>query len=192
VQVGKKWRALDPFPPGGYSIAASKVLLLLLWLAWTGVLAFAVIPVLIAAPLSFSAPLNQWVQLRLLWLAPAVAHVVLIWGHAVLCQRPGYTTSLFQELSTKFSRTPENPEGLKAAAALAQRSGARAYCAADPAIDALFFPASNLVIDKRRWLRNAALWAMVLAVKVAFELVLVIYPLVSLMAVVSGPWHRGC
>jgi hypothetical protein len=170
------------------------VLLLITWLAWAGVLGFAVIPVLVAAPLLFSAPLNLWVQQRLLWLAPAAAHMVFIWGHAVLCQRPGYTTSLFQELARMFSRTSDNPESpnkvdLKAATALSHSSGARAYCAADPAIDALFYPASNLVIDRRRWLRNAVLWLVVLAVKVAFELVLVIYPLVSLMSVVSGCWH---
>lgn len=180
--MGKKWKALDPFPPGGYGVAASKVLLLLVWLAWTGALAFAVMPVLVAAPLSFSPVLDLWIQTRLLWLAPAVAHVVFIWGHAVLCQRPGYTTSLFQEMATKFARTPDEQEGLRAASALAHRSGARAYCAADSAIDALFYPASNLVIDKRRWLRNAALWLVVIMLKVGFELVLVIYPLVSLMS----------
>lgn len=64
-------------------------------------------------------------------------------------------------------------------------TGARAYCAADPSIDALFYPASNLVIDKGRWLRNAGLWVVVFVLKIAFELVLVVYPLVSLMVTVG-------
>lgn len=161
---------------------------MLMWLVWTGALAFAVIPVLIGAPLSFYAPLDLWLQTRLLWLAPAGAHVVFVWGKALLCQRPGYTTSLFHELSARFSsrsNRQQQPQGLKAALAAATRTGARAYCAADPAIDALFYPASNLVIDRSRWLCNAGLWVVVFALKVGFELFLVVYPLVSLMATVS-------
>lgn len=163
---------------------------MLMWLVWTGTLAFAVIPVLIGAPLSFYAPLDLWLQTRLLWLAPAGAHVVFVWGKALLCQRPGYTTSLFHELSARFSNgsNRQQPQGLKASLAAAARTGARAYCAADPAIDALFYPASNLIIDRSRWLRNAGLWVVVFVLKVGFELFLVVYPLVSLMATVSFAW----
>jgi hypothetical protein len=186
-QVGKKWKALDPFPPGTFSVAVGKVVLMLLWLIWTSALAFAVIPVMVGIPLSFSPPLNLWLQTRLLWLAPAVVHVVFVWGKALLCQRPGYTTSLLQDLSARFSRRPEDSQGLKAALAAVQRTGARAGCAADPAIDALFYPASNLVIDKSRWLRNAGLWVVVFALKIVFELFLVVYPLVSLMSEVRRP-----
>ena len=185
-------KALNPFPPGGFSIAAGKLLLMLLWLAWTAVLAFAVIPVMIAAPLSFSAPLELWLHTRVLWLIPAVLHAVIIWGHALLCQRPGYTTNLFHNLAARFAHRQDSSEGLRAALSAASKAGARAYCAADPAIDALFFPASNLVLDKGRWLRNAGLWGLVLVVKVAFELPLVIYPLVSLMSEVRSmhPLHE--
>lgn len=157
---------------------------MLVWLVWAAVLAFAVIPVLVGIPLSFYAPLQLWVQTRFLWLAPAAAHVVFVWGHALLCQRPGYTTSFTQELRSRFARS-SSETGLKAALALADKAGARAYCAADPAIDALFFPASNLVIDTSRWLRNAALWVVVFVLKVAFELPLVVYPLVGLMSKVG-------
>jgi hypothetical protein len=189
-QVGKLWKALDPFPPGTFAVAVGKVVLMLLWLVWTGALAFAVIPVMVGAQLSFYAPLDLWLQTRLLWLAPAGAHVVFIWGKALLCQRPGYTTSLFHELSARFSScttasdSRQQPTGLKAALAAAARTGARAYCASDPAIDALFYPASNLVIDKSRWLRNAGLWVVVFVLKIGFELFLVVYPLVSLMSTV--------
>lgn len=185
-QVGKKWKALDPFPPGGYSIAAGKIVLMVLWLAWTAVLAFSLIPVMVGIPLSFSAPLDLWLQQRLLWLVPAVAHVVFVWGKAVLCQRPGYTSSLWQDLTSRFTKPAEDSEGLKAALANAGRTGGRAHCAADPAIDALFFPASNLVIDKSRWIRNAGLWVVVFVLKVAFELPLVVYPLVSLISQVRS------
>lgn len=183
----KTWKALDPFPPGTFSVAVGKVVLMIMWLIWTSVLAFAVVPVMVSIPLSFFPPLNLWLQTRLLWLVPAVAHVVFIWGKALLCQRPGYTTNLLQDLSAKFSRQPEDSQGLKAALAAVQRTGARADCAADPAIDALFYPASNLIIDKSRWLRNAGLWMVVFALKVVFELFLVVYPLVSLMSEVSCP-----
>lgn len=186
TQVGGKWKALNPFPPGSFSVAVGKVLLMLLWLAWAACLAFAVIPVLIGAELSFSPALELWLHQRLLWLAPAVLHAVVVWGHALLCQRPGYTASLFHNLAAKFARTQKYSEGPKAAMAAASGAGARAYCAADPAIEALFFPASNLVLDKSRWLRNAALWVVVFVLKVAFELPLVVYPLVSVMSEVRG------
>lgn len=185
-QVGKKWKALNPFPPGSLSIAVSKILLCLLWSAWTAVLAFAVIPVLIGAPLAFSQSLELWLHKRLLWLIPAGTHAVILWGHALLCQRPGYTASLSQALTARFTKQRHGSEGLKAALTAAGKAGARAQCSADPAIDALFYPATNLVVDKSRWLRNAALWVVVFVLKVAFELPLVVYPLVSLMSEVSG------
>jgi hypothetical protein len=190
-QVGKKWKALRPFPPGGVALALRKLLLVLLWLAWAALLSSLVLPVLLAEPrLSLLATLQQhlggspdlWRTLaQVVWCLPPLLHVVCVWGNALLCQRCGYTASLAQALHARYGAcTSAEGTGLAAASAAAARAGAHASCAADPAIDALFFPAANLAMDRRRSWLNALLWAVVLLLKVAFDYFLVVYPVVSM------------
>lgn len=187
--------ALRPFPPGGGGLALRKLVALLLWLAWAALLASLVLPVLVGEPrISLLATLQgaiggddaAWRRAAAaVWPLPPALHVALVWGPALLSQRAGYADSFVQCLAARFGGVGcagggPRSAGLRAALAAAARAGAHAAAAADPAIDALFFPARALAMDARRSAANAGVWAAVIAAKVAFEYCLVIYPLVSM------------
>jgi len=202
LQVRGQVVKLNPFPPGSLGQCFRRLVQLLIWICWAGLLCLSLV-----LPLSGSDN-KRLVQLflrqkqgvvaqkpadrafeaavTLYWMVPALAHIVSLWGFGLLCQRYGYTASLRDLQYLLYStccRRSKRPRG----------KGASAACSSDPKIDALFFPARNLRTDKRRARANAAIWVAVVAIKVAFEFFFVILPLVHLMQKVRSCFltHRN-
>lgn len=192
---------LNPFPPGTFGIAIVKLLMLFIWLCWGAVLGCLLAPKLVSKeevsllawavgkrPMPRSTENRVLKATQYLWVVAPALHVVLVWGSAILCQRPGYTASMWQGMQAKFGchsnskrHTQQRDWGLAATLGTSHAS-----CAADPAIDALFYPAANLVMDRKRALLNVAMWVAAIALKVAFEFWVVMKPTVTLIGKVGG------
>jgi hypothetical protein len=143
-------------------------------------LALVVVPVLCNAALPFATGFSNILRTWQLWLLPPVLHMVVFWGTAVLSQRPGYTTSWQAAYrAMRFALLRNSASKNKA------RRSAHADCAADADVDALFYPASNLAVDKERFAVNALMWLVVIALKVLFEFGLVLLPLSTVVVEVS-------
>ena len=198
---------LNPFPSGSFTELCLRFVQLVMWLGWAGFLGiFLALQVtevnkedLInalqkgqgqgSARFKFASFMSTK---HFTWVLPALVHVVVVWGGGVWRQRNGYIArNLWQSLHAfpahmyAFCRRRPGPPA---------HQGAYARCSSDPQIDARFFPASNLRIDPARSWANFCMWVLVILIKVAFELLLVIVPLVKMMRSVSRPagYQRDC
>lgn len=181
LQAGSnKGIKLNPFALRSWLVTLPQLLHMLFWLVWTGVLSFSILPVLVQQQVNFIPGLSSWLNDKPLWIIPAAVHVVLVWGGAMMRQRAGYVTSwsgVWLDWQRRFGLRGQFGKGATAAA--------HADCAVDRAIDALFYPSSNLAVDKQRSLSNALLWVAVMLLKVAFEFFCIVQPLTNVMLEVS-------
>lgn len=186
---------LNPFPPGSFKQLCLRTLQLLFWLSWAGFLGIFLamqvtergnegfIDLLEGQASSNTARYKFALFVKTFWMLPAVVHIVVVWGLSVLRQRNGYVArNVWQSLKAApfylhsfcFRKPPH-----------AAHRVAHSSTSVDK-IDALFYPSSNLRIDAKRAWVNFCLWVVVVAIKVAFELLVVIIPLVRLMREVRG------
>eukprot|EP00879_Flechtneria_rotunda_P005368 GHRR01005656.1.p1 GENE.GHRR01005656.1~~GHRR01005656.1.p1 ORF type:complete len:1010 (+),score=343.06 GHRR01005656.1:121-3150(+) len=173
---------LYPFSLKSFPRALIHMVLMLLWLAWTAVLALAVVPRMADKPFSPVPSVSTWVHDRHLWLIPVLAHVLVVWGGALLRQRAGYVSgSLWQEWRAYYSRRRRGATNSETAGAAVVSAAGHAACAADPTVDALFYPAENLAVDGKRSVANGLLWLLVIILKIMFEFSCVVHPLTYVM-----------
>jgi hypothetical protein len=184
---------LNPFPPGSAKKFCQRLLWAMCWGIWAGFMGFLVaMPLSEAGTAHFVDALQRQQSTRSsryrfavfvsrFWLLPPIVHIFLVWGAAVLSQRTGYVANGWQSFAALLRACYGNSRQQQQQKAV----GAHAGCSSDPAIDQLFFPAANLRTDRERAWVNTAMWVVVFSIKVAFELPLVIYPLVRLMQTVS-------
>lgn len=172
---------INPFPSGVWLKAILRLLQLIAWLVWSAFLALCVLPVLVdlSHPLSQlrSPGLTRFLHDKHGWLLPAAVHAVFIWGGSALRQKSGYTISWFGMMHEGYEWLRRKRKKHTGGSQTWSKLAGHADCAADPAIDALFYPSRYLQVDRRRSWANSLLWVVVILLKVAFEFFLIIQPL---------------
>jgi len=133
---------INPFPPGTWRKVLLHLVLLVVWLLWSAVLAFTAGARDDGHALAVPEERVQGDATHThLALAGPLLHMVVLWGGALLCQRPGYTTSWVGMMSDVYSKLSGRQSNA--------RRAAHADCAAAPQIDALVLtPPTALAVDR--------------------------------------------